>query len=311
MSSVLSRMPVFFGSADKLLRFFTASQSLISTFVALVFVCLSAWLSGQIIWYLYDDHVLVSKWLPTQTSGASTQDRSDSYDVSALLEAALFGQFSEQANPVVTKPVVQDAPQTRLNLVLVGAVSSSTPQKSLAIISNGGKQATYGVGEQIEGTRAKLKSVFADRVIIDNSGRDETLMLEGVEYKKGVQQPVSVNRNTPVRQTEQDSPSVAAEQIESIRAEIQQDSQKIFQYIGFSQFKVDGKITGYRVRPGTKRELFDAIGLKDGDIAIALNGEDLTDSAIMGKVFTAISEMTEINLTVERDGQTYEIYIEL
>ena len=52
------------------------------------------------------------------------------------------------------------------------------------MIANRGTQATYGINEEIEGTRAKLKAVLIDRVIIDNSGRDETLMLEGIEYKR-------------------------------------------------------------------------------------------------------------------------------
>ncbi len=311
MSSVLSRMPISSGSMDKLFRLFAASQSSISTFVALVFVCLSAWLSGQIIWRFYGDQAVVTQWSPVQAGSASAQNRSDNYDVSALLEAALFGQFSEQAKPIETTPVVQDAPQTRLNLVLVGAVSSSTPQKSLAIIANRGKQATYGIGEQIEGTRAKLKSVFVDRVIIDNAGRDETLMLEGIKYKKSIPSQGSASRNEPARQAERDSSAAVAGQIDSIRAEIQQDSQKIFQYIGFSQAKRNGKIIGYRVRPGRNRGLFDAVGLKNGDVATALNGEDLTDPAVMGKIFTSISEMTELSLTVERDGQTHDIYIAL
>lgn len=70
--------------------------------------------------------------------------------------------------------MIQDAPKTRLNLVLVGAVASSNPKLSLAVIANRGTQATYGINEEIEGTRAKLKAVLVDRVIIDNSGRDET-----------------------------------------------------------------------------------------------------------------------------------------
>ncbi|MDN3684056.1 hypothetical protein QW180_09275 [Vibrio sinaloensis] len=38
---------------------------------------------------------------------------------------------------------------------------------------------------------------------------------------------------------------------------------------------------------------------------------DLKDSAAMGEIFQSLSQLTELTLTVERDGQPYEIYIEL
>ncbi len=308
MSSVLGQMPISSGLMSKLLRFFNASQSLLSTLITLIFICLSAWLGGQMFWGLYDNQVQVPKWLPGQVDNAPSHNRSNGYDVSALLDAALFGRLSKEAKPVSVAPVTQNAPQTRLKLILVGAVSSSKPEKSLAIIANRGTQATYGIGEQIEGTQAKLINVFADRVIIDNAGRDETVMLAGVDYKKTTQQQNSPSGNTSLRPEQETDIS---EQIQAIRDEIQQDSQQVFQYIGLSQAKVDDRVVGYKVRPGKKRELFDAVGLKNGDIAIALNGEDLTDPAVMGKIVTTISEMTELNLTVERNGQIHEIYIEL
>ena len=82
------------------------------------------------------------------------------------------------------------------------------------------------------------------------------------------------------------------------------------QYIRLSQVRREGDIVGYRVGPGSQRDLFDAVGLKEGDIATQLNGADLSDPSAMGKVWQSISDMTELNLTVERDGQRHEIFIE-
>ena len=94
------------------------------------------------------------------------------------------------------QPVKQDAPQTRLNLTLVGLVASSNPQTALAVITHRGKQNTYGLNEAIEGTRATLQAVYPDRVIIRNSGRDETLMLDGVDFNKASQ---STRKTPPAR----------------------------------------------------------------------------------------------------------------
>lgn len=308
MSSVLSRTYPFSGLTEKVFRLFAASQSKLCTLLTILLVCLSAWIAGQTIWYLSDEQTTVSKW-SAQSVNAQSSSESKGIIISGLLEAALFGRHDEKVEKVVSAPVIQDAPKTRLNLILVGAVSSSVAKSSLAVIANNGSQETYGIGEKIEGTQAKLKNVFIDRIIIDNAGRDETLMLEGIEYKKVL--PAANKRASNAMVSEiGNNPAPSGNEIESIRAEVLADPQKILQYIRLSQVKKDGKLIGYRIRPGKQRALFDSAGLKNGDIATSLNGEDLTDPASMGKVWQSMSEMTEFNLTVERDGQAHEIYLE-
>ena len=220
----------------------------------------------------------------------------------------MFGAYNPTTPAVVEQQVIQDAPKTRLNLVLVGAVASSNPKLSLAVIANRGTQATYGINEEIEGTRAKLKAVLVDRVIIDNSGRDETLMLEGIEYKRlAVSAPAPPRTSSSVRGN---NPASAEEKLDEIKAKIMKDPQQIFQYVRLSQVKRDDKVIGYRVSPGKDSELFNSVGLQNGDIATQLNGQDLTDPAAMGNIFRSISELTELNLVVERDGQQHEVFIE-
>ena len=106
------------------------------------------------------------------------------------------------------------------------------------------------------------------------------------------------------------NPASAEDKIEMIRNEITENPQKIFDYVRLSQVKKDDQVIGYRVSPGQDPELFNSVGLQNGDIAIRLNGEDLTDKDSMGKIFQNISELTELSLTVERDGQQHDIYIE-
>jgi general secretion pathway protein C len=63
------------------------------------------------------------------------------------------------------------------------------PAKSIAIIAHNGTQNSYGIGDYIDGTQARIRQVFADRVIIARDGRDETLMLDGEEYGKPLPKP--------------------------------------------------------------------------------------------------------------------------
>lgn len=306
-------MSLSLSSAGKASNFFSVilhglmnSQAKISLLITAVFISLSAWIAGELIWYSVDSNS-TTKWV-AQKSESITQ-KNDFLDTRELKDANLFGLYSEKSEPVKAAQVVSDAPKTRLNLTLVGVVASSNEANSLAVIANKGVQATYGINEDIEGTRAKLKAVLVDRVIIDNAGRDETLMLQGIDYSKRSVSSTQVNtQRSPSVRTSGNNPSV---KLEDIKQEITEDPQKLLQYIQLSQMRdKEGKLIGYRVRPGKNKVLFESVGLKSGDIATHLNGEDLTDTATMGRIWKSLSDLTELNLTVDRKGQTEEIYIQ-
>ncbi|MHC6801112.1 type II secretion system protein GspC, partial [Vibrio antiquarius] len=154
-------------------------QAKLSLLLTCLFIAITGWILGKIVWLAIPQSSEVPQWRPS-TSSVVASNKGDAIDFNALQNANLFGRFTEQKPAVVEQPVVKDAPKTRLNLTLVGAVASSDANTSLAVIANRGKQATYGLGEEIEGTRATLKAVLVDRVIIDNQGRDETLMMQGI-----------------------------------------------------------------------------------------------------------------------------------
>ncbi|MEZ9323317.1 type II secretion system protein GspC [Vibrio cyclitrophicus] len=280
-------------------------QQKLSLVTCCLLIAASAWILGQLAWFIEPAEQTVVPWKATASSSSSPQS---TLDISSLQQSNMFGAYNPTTAPVVKQQVIQDAPKTRLNLVLVGAVASSNPKLSLAVIANRGTQATYGINEEIEGTRAKLKAVLVDRVIIDNSGRDETLMLEGIEYKR-----LAVSAPAPPRTTSSvrgNNPVSEEEKLDEIKAKIMQDPQQIFQYVRLSQVKRDDKVIGYRVSPGKDSELFNSVGLQNGDIATQLNGQDLTAPAAMGNIFRSISDLTELNLVVERDGQQHEVFIE-
>lgn len=270
--------------------------------IMIALLAISAWIIGQMIWQPWSSPS-VSQWRPANVT-QSDSSSAVGIDISELQNSHLFGELNQTA-PVVEQPKLQDAPKSRLNVVLVGTVVSSNAGKSLAVIANRGRQATYGINEVIEGTRAKLVQVQSDRVIIDNSGRNETVMLEGLKYSKPEVAPKSKAVTSSTRS------QVPAEALEKIRQEIRQDSSKIFQYVRMSQIKKDGDVMGYRLSPGKDKALFESVGLKQGDIAVSINGLDLKDPSVMSEIFKNLSQLTELTLTVERNGQPHEIYIEL
>lgn len=278
------------------------SQRTLTRLLTCLLVVILAWISGRIVWMLLAPPAAVAPW---QAKSVKVMASGSDVNVGNLLSMNLFGQYNAQPKPVETT-VKKDAPQTRLNLKLVGVVASSDPQSAFAVITNNGKQNTYGVNEVIDGTRVTLKAVFNDRVIISNSGRDETVMLEGLKFSKSSQpanQKITADKPT--------KPNADSSKLAEIKKKILAQPQSLFSYIRLSQVKKDGEVQGYRVNPGKDRILFDSVGLKANDLAVAINGNSLTDPSVMAKLWAELSSATDFTLTVERGGQVHDIHIEL
>ncbi len=287
-----------------------AAEKPASQIVMLIVIMLLAWVLGSLIWTLSTLGQPISKWQPSGANVTLNQPVQTG-TLTPLIQSDLFGRYRTENSVVApVTETISEVPETELNLELAGVVATSDKEKSLAVIANQGKQNTYGLGEVIDGTRASLKAVYPDRVIIDNRGRDETLMLEGIDYS---QQPITEPKKIPSGMiASQGNNSGSSEaMIAKLRQDIVKNPQAIMQYIRLSQVNRNGEIVGYRVSPGKNRQIFDLIGLKPGDVAMSLNGTDLTDPNALSSIWQSFSSLTELSLTVERNGQTHNVYLPL
>ncbi|MCR3960569.1 GspC family type II secretion system variant ExeC [Aeromonas veronii] len=227
-------------------------------------------------------------WQPSAVAiSGQSNPRLELGEVSRL---ALFGKAIPKAQAKAA--VAANAPRTQLNAQLNGVLSSSDPAKSIAIIAMSGIQNSYGVGDMIDGTQARIRQVYPDRVIIERDGRDETLMLDGEEYGK------------PLPQTN-------AAPLGSLRSELMADPGKITDYLNISPVQVDGRMTGYRLNPGSNPEFFNQSGLQANDLAISINGLDLRDNMQAMQAMQQMAGATEMTVTVERQGEQFDIYVRL
>jgi general secretion pathway protein C len=232
--------------------------------------------------------------------GVGRAPETNPLDVRGLLQLALFGKAeAPAAEKSVTTEVKQNAPRTRLNLTLTGVLASDEARHSIAIIINGGDESGYGIGDTITGTQAKVHSILPDRVILDNQGQDETLMLDGEEFK-------AAGASTPTMP----APAPAA-QLTQLRDDLVKNPGKLLDYINISPVMSENKLQGYRINPGKDVAFFHRIGLQSNDLAVSINGYDLRNNGQAMQIMNQLSSMTEMNLTVERNGQQQDIYIKL
>jgi len=212
--------------------------------------------------------------------------------------------------PVKAAPAVTNAPETNLNLTLTGVVASSETDLGAAIIENRGQQNTYGIGEKIEGTNVLIKQVFADRIIIQNGSRNETLMLDGIDFKQAqlnqaVTSSASANLDKSVQRRKLPQKAVEA------AAQLRQQPANFTDFIAVSPSRISGQLQGYRVSPGRDPALFKAAGLKSNDIITEINGLDLTDIQQSMEAMGALRQAQSLQLSVKRKDQFLTLYLDL
>ncbi|NQY88471.1 MAG: type II secretion system protein GspC [Colwellia sp.] len=242
-----------------------------------------------------------------------SQSRDKNLDLSKLQSLNLFGAYNESIIET-TAVVVKNAPETRLQLILSGLVASDQVGTAAAIIEYKKKQETYGIGDVIKGTRASLEQVLIDRVIIKQSGRLETLMLDGADYSQPAQSVSNKKNNNEKLSTklkssvvDQRSNKKLSQNAHLLRADLISDPGKITDYLRISPARRGGKIVGYRLSPGKNPEFFKLSGLKSGDIAVQMNGHNLLAPLEAVQAMSALKTARDISLLVERKNDLIEI----
>jgi len=213
-----------------------------------------------------------------------------SSDFAALTNSELFGEAAEQTAPAPA--AVIDAPDTTLSLTLKGILSKEEDPNGGAIISsNRGEDRAYQVSQSIDGADgATLHSVYADRVLLNRSGRLETLRLP----KELAASAAPMGMPSPL-------PRAAAPN-GSLREAISENASRLTDIVRLAPHVQEGQVVGFRVNPGRDRASFEALGLQPGDVVTDINGTVLDDPSQGLQVFQSLGETTQANVTVLRDG---------
>jgi general secretion pathway protein C len=183
-------------------------------------------------------------------------------------------------------------------LVLVGTIAESDPERGYAIIGDSAATAkVYAVGKTITGG-TKLHSVYPDRAILDRGGKLEALLLPRKFTGAGLAPPSAPS-------SAQSDPMLG----DRLRDLAAQNPGAITEIIRPQPVFANGQQRGYRVYPGRNRAQFTKLGLMPGDLVTAINGTPLDDAARGMEILQTMNAATDVNVTVERNGQTTQINI--
>ena len=271
-------------------------QRKMATICCYSLLTVSCYYAALLTWQLLSVTEQSSAWTPVVTTKSNS---ANAINLNATKKLQLFGKKQQNtAAAPVTETI--DAPKTRLRLTLTGLVASSDPSLALAIIANAGRQETYAIDETISNTRAKLKRVLTDRVLIEYQGKLETLMLDGEAFTK------VTSANEP-----RAPQAIKNTDLSQLHAELLANPASITDYVRISPVRRNNELAGYRVNPGRKPALFKEVGLQPNDLAVALNGIDLTNQSEAFGALNQLKEANDIELTVERNNQLHTVYLTL
>ncbi len=289
MKTLAAKLPLHL-TPETLLR----ANRFLPVLLTLLLVIGCSYLLSKITWALIPDD---SSALPVQNQRTDpTAAQPQRTDYSHISQAHLFGIYQQSA----AAPQTQDAPDTRLNLVLKGVLSTDPMSKASVIISLGknGKEDMYSIGDQV--ASATLKEIYADRVILQRSGQLETLRMPD-EFNDDfiTSLPDSELPDGGDAQIDTSSPGAA---LSDIREEILKSPTSFGKYAIPVPYKENGRIVGYRLTPQGDRTLFDVVGLDPNDIIVAVNGVQLDDPAEGLKALRELQSASQVNITVLRNG---------
>ena len=217
-----------------------------------------------------------------------------------------------EVEEVVDTTIGEDAPETTLNLVLVGRRSG--PAGSAYIRTPDRRQDNYYVDDEII-SGVTLEAVYPGHVIIRRATGLERLSMRdrapfGAEPAEATSQP-------PIQRTSAPStPRPASDPLAKIRNQYTSENPlakvapgDILQQASLTTAVVDGERVGMRVgsRDGADLTHF---GLESGDIVTTINGIDLAEGRIdIADLYTDLQEASAVTLVVLRDGAPVTVRI--
>lgn len=274
-----------------------------------VLVVILGWMAAGLTWLILEpdsrltrDAGAIQTPQATGGTGAAEAAREDAESGFArAARVALFGQ------PQVREEVPVTAPETRLRLRLLG-VSSTAGDDGIAVISvNNNPAALYRPGDSIGDGMATVRRVEPHQVILERDGRFEALRLPRGEDLRG--EGVADGSRRQGADSRPDRGEEPAPRIS--RERWMRNPQQLAEVVQAEPVMRDGRLHGIRIAPRRNQREFARAGLRPGDIVTSIDGQSVGGIADPQSLVESLQGSRQINLVVERDGNTIPLTIEL
>lgn len=231
-------------------------------------------------------------------------------DYETIIASSLFGVPDQGTVSQTVPPASATGPlrsAEALGLRLVGVVAGG-PTTSRAIIEDMATQATcpYKTGDII--AAATIQSIESDRVILIHNGQSKVLYLQAGRAAKS-QGPFGPN---DVRESQADVPrtieAVQQPSPPSVRLGYVED---LFRKATIEPYIKDGRTEGLKISGLEQSPLAAIVGLRNGDIVQAVNGQSLDSKQKAFQVLKKARSQSKISMQLLRNGKPKDLSLDL
>ena len=260
---------------------------------------------AKLLWSFFDSGIDAAELnKPVNTSNTIKPQPRPQYD-RRIAQMHIMGKAV-----TTTSKAIKDAPDTTLNLKLLGVLAGDK-EYGYAIISSGANKVKhYALGDDVPGG-ATLHAVYPDRVILERDIRMETLRLpKSQDAKFGKKLTSKKTTSTPQKST---TSSESFENLGQFRDVIKNNPVTLTKYINVVPEKDTdtGEFKGFKLSPSTNSEMFYQLGLQPGDLVTNINGIQLDQENKGIEAMNALADAAEVTLIVQREGTEITLFQDL
>jgi general secretion pathway protein C len=201
-----------------------------------------------------------------------------------------------------TAPVETPLEKTRLQVALWGTVTSASGHDSFAVIENKktGEQSLFQVGDPVEG--GIIRKIIRNQVILRVNGQDQLLEVDITR------KPAALATSIPALP----EPETGLSEFEpTLQPASSTGLPNLMRQARIRPFFSNGKPDGLLLYGIRNDSVFQQIGLRNGDIIKALNGNDILSAQDAVTIYQSLNapleEMSDIRFTIQRRGKIQEI----
>jgi general secretion pathway protein C len=245
-----------------------------------------------------------------------------SVDLDRILSWHLLGKAGEPAAVAITDTIAveslqgieEGAGETRLDLNLRGIISSADDGLGHAIIEYKSKQKIYAVEDNLPVSgRVTLAKVMPDRVVIDNRGIYELLILYA-DNTLSPQLAASTAKAVPKGESkyvDMRADARTTRLAKAYRHRLYKNPESLAELVRISPVRDGDVLRGYRVAPGSDDAQFSALGFKRGDLVTNVNGIALNDPGNTIRLYQLMRGAGEAVFDLERGEQLVTVTVSL
>lgn len=222
-------------------------------------------------------------------------------DYRPITQRNLFKTVTE-SEKIDENIAVDSLEETDLKLKLWGTMPSDNPKNSFAIIEDENKreQNVYNINDTVQNATVKL--ILTDKVVLSGPGGDEVLQLE---KRSGGSSTSSRATASNVRATSTTA-STQTTRISLRRSQVNEAMENLSELMTQVTVEYQNKdgVEGLALSNIKPNSLFRRMGLRNGDVIIAVEGQSLTSPDQALQLYESLKSSDSASVEINRRGRS-------